>query len=171
MSNALLDSNQHLDETPLKPNGFPSQSAGIQNFLDGSSFQPLLLGLGTKLVAASRRFYDVDQELAGTLGSQLDWKSTSGVKDVTLYLRKAKQGIEALKCSRPRVITERSFQKELEWLAENRHRFSGQWIALQGDQLLAAGSIAHEVFQQVADIEPPPLVIRIEPDDLPFGGW
>jgi hypothetical protein len=61
--------------------------------------------------------------------------------------------------------------QEMRWLAENGYRFTGQWIALQGESLLAAGATAKEVFSRVADLPVTPLVIRINNDELPFAGW
>jgi len=61
--------------------------------------------------------------------------------------------------------------KELEWLASHREDFAGQWVALQGDRLLAAGQDAQEVFSRVRNVFPPPLVVRVEDETLPFAGW
>lgn len=63
------------------------------------------------------------------------------------------------------------FTKELEWLEANREAYTGQWVALQGDRLLAAGPDAREVFLKVRDVAPSPLVVRVEEAGLPFAGW
>jgi hypothetical protein len=63
------------------------------------------------------------------------------------------------------------FSKELEWLEANRAAYTGQWVALQGDRLLAAGPDAQEVFLKVRDVVPSPLVVRVEEAGLPFAGW
>jgi hypothetical protein len=63
------------------------------------------------------------------------------------------------------------FSKELEWLEINRETYTGQWVALQGDRLLAAGPDARDVFVKVRDVFPPPLVVRVEDAGLPFAGW
>lgn len=63
------------------------------------------------------------------------------------------------------------FSKELEWLEANRETYIGQWVALQGDRLLAAGPDAREVFAKARDIVPCPLVVRVEEPGLPFAGW
>lgn len=60
--------------------------------------------------------------------------------------------------------------KEAEWLVANREAYMGQWVALDGDQLLASGSSAREVFAAVAGYAPTPLVTKIRPDS-PFAGW
>src|SRR6185437_9279562 len=60
---------------------------------------------------------------------------------------------------------------EKRWLAENRQRFSGRWIALEGQTLLASGDTAKEVFSRVAGQARPPLVIRVEDHKHPFARW
>ena len=60
---------------------------------------------------------------------------------------------------------------EMRWLAKNRDRYAGRWIALQGRNLLACGDTAKEVFSKVSDTPTPPLVIRVDTGDQPFGGW
>ena len=65
------------------------------------------------------------------------------------------------------------FAQEMRWLAEHRAEFAGQWVALDGDRLLAAGPQAREVFEAArkTGVERP-LVVQVEPPDaLPFGGW
>ena len=66
---------------------------------------------------------------------------------------------------------DRQFEQEMRWLAENRDRLRGKWIALQGNDLLAVGVTAKEVFSKIADQNPPPLVIRVDEEELPFAGW
>jgi len=63
------------------------------------------------------------------------------------------------------------FAKETRWLAENSCKYAGRWIALEGDQLLAEGATAKEVFLEVENLATPPLVIQVSTDDLPFAGW
>ncbi|HXB67246.1 MAG TPA: DUF5678 domain-containing protein [Candidatus Acidoferrales bacterium] len=64
-------------------------------------------------------------------------------------------------------------QEEQHWLAENRSEYAGQWVALDGNKLLAHGPTAHEVYEQArASGVALPLVVQVEPpDQLPFGGW
>ena len=63
------------------------------------------------------------------------------------------------------------FQQASRWLAENRHRFRGHWVALDGDQLLAASKSSKEVFAQIRDRVETPLVTKIDENEMPFGGW
>lgn len=69
-----------------------------------------------------------------------------------------------------RTQRDRQLQQEMKWLAENRAAFRGKWIALQGDRLLAVGATAGEVFATIGNQATSALVIRVEKDDLPFGG-
>lgn len=61
---------------------------------------------------------------------------------------------------------------ERQWVKDHKHEYAGQWVALDGDRLIAASPIQQEVWDAVsADAEIPPLVLRIpSPDDLPYIG-
>ena len=63
--------------------------------------------------------------------------------------------------------------REMHWLKEHRHKYVGQWVALDGDRLLAHGPNAQEVYDKARALGVPvPSVLRIEAsDELPFGGW
>jgi hypothetical protein len=61
----------------------------------------------------------------------------------------------------------------MRWLAENRHKYAGCWVALDGDRLVAYGATAGEFFAAVdrSGVKEP-LLAHLEPaDDLSFGGW
>ncbi len=59
--------------------------------------------------------------------------------------------------------------KESEWLAKHRRQYAGQWVALIGDQLLASGTEAKEVFAKARELGyPRAIFIFVEPSDLPF---
>lgn len=62
--------------------------------------------------------------------------------------------------------------RERQWVREHKHEYAGQWVALDGDRLIAASPIQQEVWDAVSlDSERPPLVLRIpSPDDLPYIG-
>jgi hypothetical protein len=62
--------------------------------------------------------------------------------------------------------------RERQWIKEHKHEYAGQWVALDGDRLIAASPIQQEVWDAVsADGATLPLVIRIpSPDDLPYIG-
>ena len=38
--------------------------------------------------------------------------------------------------------------RSLRWLHENREKYSGQWVALNGDRLIASGPTAKEVYSK-----------------------
>jgi antitoxin (DNA-binding transcriptional repressor) of toxin-antitoxin stability system len=61
---------------------------------------------------------------------------------------------------------------EFKWLALNRERYAGRWVALEGDRLLAVGDSGREVYAAIANQGRTPLVTRIEPEDeVYFAGW
>ncbi len=68
---------------------------------------------------------------------------------------------------------EERFQRALQWLDKNKPKYLGQWVALDGDRLLAAGTDGKQVYANaVAAGVASPLLQQIKAeDDLPFGGW
>ena len=64
-------------------------------------------------------------------------------------------------------------ERERAWIESHRDEYLGQWVALDGDRLLAHGPEARQVYQEAraAGVEVP-YVERVKQDDgLPFGGW
>ena len=64
--------------------------------------------------------------------------------------------------------------KSLKWLHENRQRYPGQWVALDGDRLIASGSTAKEVYSKAKaeGVEIPFVELVTEEESGPFtGGW
>lgn len=63
-------------------------------------------------------------------------------------------------------------RQELDWLESHGREYSGQWIALDGNRLLASGIDPKTVLAQARDsgVELP-LMVRIPDSNLPFGGW
>ncbi|MGE0131940.1 MAG: DUF5678 domain-containing protein [Blastocatellales bacterium] len=61
----------------------------------------------------------------------------------------------------------------LRWLSEHSHEYAGQWVALDGERLIASGSNREEVRRAANESGAYlPLVTRIpSPDDLPFAGF
>jgi hypothetical protein len=62
-------------------------------------------------------------------------------------------------------------QLETNWLARNRSQYAGQWIAIQGDRLIANSERAQDVFTAAKTVTPRALVVQIEKSELPFAGW
>jgi hypothetical protein len=64
--------------------------------------------------------------------------------------------------------------KSLRWLHENREKYSGQWVALDGDRLIASGATAKEVYSEAKaeGVEIPFVELVTERESGPFtGGW
>lgn len=63
--------------------------------------------------------------------------------------------------------------KELEWLAQHRHEYTGQWVVLAGDRLIGHGSDPRPIVAQACDEGVLlPFVEFIRDESEPFmGGW
>lgn len=61
---------------------------------------------------------------------------------------------------------------ERQWVQDHKHEYPGQWVALDGDRLIAASANRMEISAAVkADSAKLPLILHIpSPDDLPFMG-
>ena len=60
---------------------------------------------------------------------------------------------------------------EYEWLKQHEREYIGQWIALTGDQLLAHGGNAREVFAKARELGvQDALVLRVEDPDIAYMG-
>lgn len=69
----------------------------------------------------------------------------------------------------------RDHTREWNWIVEHKDEYAGQWVALDGDQLVAASPIEREVWDAVKAARAAggniPLVHRMSsPDDLPYIG-
>ena len=64
--------------------------------------------------------------------------------------------------------------RSLRWLHENRAKYSGQWVALNGDRLTASGQTAKEVYSKAKaeGVEIPFVELVTDPEPMPStGGW
>ena len=63
-------------------------------------------------------------------------------------------------------------RQAMTWIKAHRAEYAGQWVCLDGDQLISHGSEAKKVYAE-ADAKniSSPFVEYIEKDNLPFGGW
>ena len=58
------------------------------------------------------------------------------------------------------------------WLAENRRKYLGEWIALDGDKLISHDKNGRKVIAEAKASGVKHLFLdRITDDELPFGGW
>lgn len=87
------------------------------------------------------------------------------------HVKAARNAVVELLDRQRRVERNRVYEQALAWLASNRGRYAGQWIALQGSELLANGPSAREVHSHVRGQSPPVLILKIESEELPFAGW
>lgn len=160
MAEALLVADQHVDEGFFPPKLFDRRAARFWTQVSPS---------GTLVEKSLSRsdLMDAKQTLQGYDFVLRDESSAT----INTHLGGAKEALRKLAESGKRAQGIRRSCEELVWLAENRHKFSGQWIALRGDCLLAVAPTAKEVFSKVADDKTPPLVIRVDDEGLPFGGW
>lgn len=62
--------------------------------------------------------------------------------------------------------------REWEWIAQHKHEYAGQWVALDGDKLIAASHNRGELSAAIkATGATRPLIHRIAaPDELPYIG-
>ncbi|MBA3441467.1 MAG: hypothetical protein H0T92_16535 [Pyrinomonadaceae bacterium] len=62
---------------------------------------------------------------------------------------------------------------EQRWLAEHKEEYVGQWVAVEGENLIAHGTNARAVYRAARDAGiRVPFLVRVKPaDQLPFGGW
>jgi|SRR5581483_4273880 len=58
--------------------------------------------------------------------------------------------------------------KEYEWLDQHRYEYIGEWLALEGDQLVAHGPVAKEVFAEARRKGFQPLFVYVDDPDVPF---
>lgn len=65
------------------------------------------------------------------------------------------------------------FQRALQWIEKNREKYDGQWVALDGDKLLAHGTDGKQVHADAqAKGVKTPLMHRVSlKETQPFGGW
>jgi hypothetical protein len=64
--------------------------------------------------------------------------------------------------------------KSLKWLHENREKYAGQWVALDGERLIASGPTAKEVYSKAKakGVVLPFVELVKNPEPVPStGGW
>jgi predicted DNA-binding antitoxin AbrB/MazE fold protein len=64
-------------------------------------------------------------------------------------------------------------REEFEWLAKESAAYAGQWVALDGNRLVAYGSELASVSAaaRAAGVDRPLLTHLAPEGELPFGGW
>ncbi|MFN7926191.1 MAG: DUF5678 domain-containing protein [Bryobacteraceae bacterium] len=72
--------------------------------------------------------------------------------------------------SASRMVPSRDRQREMKWIDENRDKYAGQWVVVDGDRLIAADEDGHKAFAaaKAAGVEVPFLIHVLPSDPLPF---
>jgi hypothetical protein len=79
--------------------------------------------------------------------------------------------------SLPRVLAKhlpvKDRSREAQWLQEHRNEYAGQWVALDGERLIASGDDLKQVANTARRIgASDALIMRVESNDsLPFAGF
>ena len=70
-------------------------------------------------------------------------------------------------------VEQRKFRLAMKWLQSHREEFDGQWVALDGETLLAHGTDGKKVHAKAqAKGVKTPLMHRVSVKETePFGGW
>ncbi len=169
---------QVLDQQSVPPGYFlavapPTRYTGIsptENWRPDSSRKERVKT--QRLSGLAEAYQDFTLYVERTQGTTIELKPVEAEETrVSAQLARAKDVLRRLQDSKKRVQQLEKFAAETRWLAENGHKYAGRWVALEGDQLLAEGATAKEVFSKVEGQATPPLVIRVAADDLPFAGW
>lgn len=81
-------------------------------------------------------------------------------------LNGAAKPVEKIKYREP--IPMPDYEPMANWIREHRNEYGGQWVALEGDRLIAHGEESRDVFAAArADGAKMPFVTFIEPADAP----
>lgn len=115
---------------------------------------------------------EIPSELEAALRKEAEAKGVtvdSLVREVMIQHSRRNVGMP-----RPRLTPFRDRSAEMEWSRHPDPRFYGQWVALEGDQVVAAGANAPLVYKQAKarGIAVPFMTFASPPSDEPFvGGW
>jgi len=64
------------------------------------------------------------------------------------------------------------FRLALQWLEEHKEEYEGQWVVLDGDELIAHGNDSKTVYDEArAKGYKSPFLERVKAKVLPWGGW
>jgi hypothetical protein len=72
----------------------------------------------------------------------------------------------------PPITAKIDYSNELQWLAQHGQEYAGEWVAIDGNRLIAHGRNAREVFAAARSSGVPlPMVTQVDdPDAPPFVG-
>jgi hypothetical protein len=148
MLDALLASNQHISEGLFGGAVLPQGGLGFPvNDLAPGTLAGSRRGQSNSALLTLADY----QGLPGGSGLAIGWTMKRSDAGVLSGRERATRAVRLLKEQRQRSLQKERVDQEMRWVANNRHRFSGQWIAIQGETLLATGITAKEVFARVAE--------------------
>ena len=64
-------------------------------------------------------------------------------------------------------------QSQTEWLKQNREKYAGKYVALQGNELVGEGKTLREAREQAREkgFQNAFTTLVYSENDIPFGGW
>lgn len=120
----------------------------------------------------------MNTEQLNAIKQQLTALSADEKLDLVEYLKEQAQKDKEIEAATAQTNgqTEKSAlscRLEYEWLRQHRHEHPGQYVALDGDRLIAHADSLREVYRlaREAGVKSPFTTRIASPDDLPFGGW
>jgi flagellar motility protein MotE (MotC chaperone) len=90
------------------------------------------------------------------------------------WVEEEKQSEQSEKETISRELAQKNekFRRALQWIEEHKKEYDGQFVLLEGDQLIAHSKSPKELYTTArAKGISVPFVKRIKAKDLPFGGW
>jgi|SRR5688572_2889125 len=87
--------------------------------------------------------------------------------------RRLRAALNALESNGDTMPAYRTSKQERAWIETHRDEYLGQWVALDGDRLLAHGADAKRVYDEArAQGITAPYLVRVSPKQEAFmGGW
>ena len=114
----------------------------------------------------------IGQNRSARSSIQFETRSSNNTEtSLRAHISKGRTALAELRKAEQQAEQKKTHQQALAWLAKNRDIYAGQWIALQGGELLANGKDARDVYTRVRGQQPPALVLKIDSEELPFAGW
>jgi len=121
---------------------------------------------------------DVPTELEQRLEAEAKRQGDSRDAFVRITLEeKLKPERESSASTLPRILARnlliKDRSRENEWLRNHRDEYAGQWVALDGEKLIASGDDLKEVVKTARSLgAPEALMLQVESRDaLPFAGF
>src|SRR5271166_1380196 len=74
---------------------------------------------------------------------------------------RARQHVDMLKGVVEDVVRQQREAQEIRWIADHGAAYSGRWIAIAGNRLLAEGNTAKQVYDVIRGSHEHPLVVKI----------